>query len=149
MFLVIKLDGDGRTISSSYAGNELVSQTWYNSSSSMVNTLSWTYDDDGNVLTAASFAGTDTKTYLGNQVASEITATGVTLTYGYDENGNMTSIVDSLAGTTSMSYNANRQLLTKTYQDSYGQMRENFTLKLPRKIPRGQFQGVRTRFPRK
>ena len=38
-------DGDGQVIASVYTGNELTGQIWYNATGTVVNTLSWSYDD--------------------------------------------------------------------------------------------------------
>ena len=41
----------------------LVSETWYNAQDKVVNTESFTYDADGNMLTAQNDSGTYTMTY--------------------------------------------------------------------------------------
>jgi YD repeat-containing protein len=77
-----------RTIASQYDGNELVGEIWYNADGSTQNTLSFSYGAAGNLLTAGDNAGTDTFTYSGDQVATQTDTNNLTLTFGYDEEGN-------------------------------------------------------------
>ena len=114
------------TIVSTYDGDRMVSQTWYNPDGTVANNLAWTYDDNGNVLTASSNAGTYTMTYDGNQLKTVTSPTGLTLTYSYDDNGNVISIADSQGGLTTMTYDGGR-VMTKTYQDANTQLRVNYT----------------------
>ena len=51
-------------------------------------------------------------------------------TYGYDENGNVNSIVDSLGGTNSMTYNDAGQLLMTSYENGSTQLRVDMTYDL-------------------
>ena len=71
---------------------------------------SFTYDADGNMLTASSSAGTITMTYDGDQLATRTDANGLTLTYNYDADGNVTSLVDSQGATTTFAYNGDGQV---------------------------------------
>jgi RHS repeat-associated protein len=120
-------DADSRTIASVYDGNQLVQQTWYNPGGSVANVLNWSYDADGNVLSAGNNAGTYAMTYDGNQLITQTTPSGLTLTYGYDQDGDVTSIADSQGGLTTMTYNALGQVVTKTYQDATTQLRADYT----------------------
>ena len=65
-------------------------------------------------------------TYDGDRLLTQTSPTGVTLTYGYDAAGNVTSIADSQGGLTSISYDGD-QIASKTYQDGTTQLRVDFT----------------------
>ena len=57
----------------------------------MTNIETYTYDADGNVLTAANVSGTYTMTYDAlNRVITTEDPFGLTLTYTYDADGNRT-----------------------------------------------------------
>ena len=121
---------DGRSELYTYDGDRLVKETWLNADGSVVDVLTYTYDNDGNMLTATNNAGTYTMTYDGNRLASITNPFGVTLSYTYDENGNVTSVADSLGGLTTYTYNANGQELTQSYQDANTQLLIVFTYDL-------------------
>jgi RHS repeat-associated protein len=119
--LVFTRDADGRTISSTYDDDRLVSETWSDG-----NFQSFSYDAEGNEVAASDNAGTYTLTYDDNRVATRTDPSGLTLSYGYDGNGNLTSIQDSQGGLTTMAYNADGQVTSKTYQDGSVQLRVDF-----------------------
>ena len=104
-------DADGRTINYSYdADNRLTGEVWLNSSAVTVNILTFTYDYDGNMLTAANSTGTETYTYdAQDRVQSYTDVWGLTLTYTYNGNDQVTQRTDSLGGTLTYVYdNASR-----------------------------------------
>jgi YD repeat-containing protein len=107
-------DPDGREDIYSYdSDGQNTSVVWKNASGTTVNTLTYTYDSSGNVLTAANAAGTYTMAYdADNRVTSVAGLFGVSLTYGYDAVGNRTSVQDSLGGTTTVAYNADNEWST-------------------------------------
>jgi RHS repeat-associated protein len=78
-------------------------------------TASYTFDSNGNEISATSVLGTSNFTY--NQFSELLTATdamdGVT-TNTYDASGKLLSIKDALNNTTTFSYDARGQLLTMT-----------------------------------
>ena len=82
---------------------------------------------DGNLISASNDAGTYSMSYNGHELVSESGPYGVTLTYGYDSAGHVNSIVDSQGGTTSLTYGANGEVLTETYQDTSNHFRVNYT----------------------
>ena len=99
-------DSDGR----------LLSQTWYNTSDVVVNTESFTYDRDGNTLTAADDNGTYTMTYDAlNRLTSAQEPFGTTLTYTYDADGNRIETQDSLGGVTTYLYDADNELVSEQF----------------------------------
>src|SRR5205085_1779099 len=86
---------------------------WYIAGGGTQNTLVFTYDADGNLLTASNNAGSYTFSYNGDQVISQTDPNGLTLTLTYDTCGNTTSMVDSQGGHLTQSYQGD-QLTTKT-----------------------------------
>ena len=96
--LVKTVDPDGREIDNGYDGNLLTETVWYNADGSVNNEFSYSYDGDGNLLTASDFAGVVTMTYNGDQLLTRTDPFGKTLTYGYNAAGNVASEADSLGG---------------------------------------------------
>ncbi len=115
--LLTTVDADGRKIVNTYDGNQLTGATWYNADGSVNNVFSYTYDADGELLTATDDAGAVTMTYDGGRLMTRTDPFGMTLTYGYDQAGNVTSEADSLGGLTTMTYDGN-QMSSLTYQDA-------------------------------
>ncbi|MGA7496562.1 MAG: RHS repeat-associated core domain-containing protein [Isosphaeraceae bacterium] len=111
------IDPLGRMTTSLYDGDgRLVSQTWYNAQGVVVNTESFTYDADGNMLTAQNDSGTYTMTYDAlNRLITTQDPFGLTLTYTYDANGNRTQVQDSLGGVTNYIYDADNELTSEQF----------------------------------
>ena len=85
----------------------------------MEQTLAFTYDDDGNLLTASSSNGTTTYTYTmtyddAGRVVTAVDPFGLTLTFGYDADGNQTSVTDWLGGVVTSTYDGDR-LVERTF----------------------------------
>jgi YD repeat-containing protein len=88
--LVSTTDRDGRKRVMTYDGdNRLLTETWIAADGVTVdNHLSYSYDENGNILTASSNAGTYTMTYDGdNRPLTRTDPNGITQTFTYDENG--------------------------------------------------------------
>jgi RHS repeat-associated protein len=64
-------------------------------------------------------------TYDGNQLKTRTDPSGLTLTYGYDDIGNVTSVSDSAGATTSFVFDGGR-VVRKTYQDGTNELRVDF-----------------------
>ena len=78
--------------------------------------MTFTYDGNGNQLTAADQNGTYTFTYDAlNRVATQQDVWGQTLTYAYDGNGNRVSVSDSLGGVQTSVYDAGNNLTTREF----------------------------------
>ncbi len=104
-------DADGRVIQYSYdVADRLTGEVWKNASAVTVNVVTYSYDNIGNMLTAADYNGTVTYSYDAlDRVQSYTNVFGLTLTYSYDANDNLTQRTDSLGGTLTYVYdNANR-----------------------------------------
>src|SRR5258707_1092857 len=99
-------DGVGRQTRYTYDGaGRLVSEKWYDASGTLVETLSWTYDLDGNLLTASSSAGTYSFQYDGaGRVVHVDEPFGLSLDFTYDLAGNRVLVVDSLGGSVASTY---------------------------------------------
>ena len=101
-------DGDNRQTTYAYDNNNrLVSETSRNSGGSVTNTQTYTYDNNGNNLTAADGNGTITYTYDAlNRVSTETDVWGLTTTYSYNANNQQTLMQDSKAGVTTNVYDS-------------------------------------------
>ena len=94
-----------------------ISETWVASNGTTVlNRLTFTYDGNGNQLTAADQNGVYTFTYDAlNRVATQQDVWSKTLTYAYDGNGNRVSVADSLGGVQTSVYDAGNNLTTREF----------------------------------
>ncbi len=71
--------------------NRLTAATWLSSAGATVNLLTYTYDYDGNQLTAADYSGTYTNSYdAQDRLTAQTDPLGLTLTYTYDAAGDVT-----------------------------------------------------------
>ena len=115
--VTMTVDRNGRTDTMGYDANgNKTSETWYDPNHNVVNQLTWTYDGDNNLLTASSNSGTYTYTYNDDgQVATETEPNGLSLAYGYDQDGNKNLIQDSQGGTTSSTYDDNGNLISRSF----------------------------------
>jgi YD repeat-containing protein len=86
--------------------NRLTKEEWVTSGST-VNTLTFTYDGNSNLLTAQDADGRITFTYDAvNRRDTQKDVWALTLTFTYDAVGNRTKVQDSLSGVTTSTYNA-------------------------------------------
>jgi RHS repeat-associated protein len=100
------------------ADNRLSTQTWLASGGSTVQTLTYTYDANDNLLTAANANGALTFTYDAlDRIGTRQQMFGLTLTYTYDAAGNRTRVEDSLGGVLTSTYDAAHEL---TYRELHG-----------------------------
>jgi RHS repeat-associated protein len=105
----------GRTVSYAYDGaGRLTGQTWRTSGGVVSDTRSFSYDGDGQVLTAANSQGTYTYTYdAAGRVTTVAEPFSVALTFSYDNNGNRTLVQDSLGGVTTSVYDGDNNLTSR------------------------------------
>jgi RHS repeat-associated protein len=104
-------DADGRRRVFAYdAADRVTGVTWLSSGGATVNQLSYSYDNNGNQLTASDNSGTYTNVYdAQNRLTSQTNPQGLTLSYSYDAAGRMTQRTDSLGGVLTYVYdNADR-----------------------------------------
>jgi RHS repeat-associated protein len=100
------------------AENRLSTETWLASGGNTVQTLTYTYDSDDNLLTAANANGTLTFTYDAlDRASTRRQMFGLTLTYTYDAAGNRTRVEDSLGGVLTSTYDAAHEL---TFRELHG-----------------------------
>src|SRR5205807_553295 len=109
-------DRDGRRIDNTYdADNQLTQANWVISGST-VNTLTYSYDANSNLLTAANNAGTYTMAYNAlNRVSQTQEPFGLTLTATYDAVGNRTQLQDSFGGVLTSVYDSVNRLTTREF----------------------------------
>ena len=102
------------------ADGRLTTETWYAGSSttdSVVDTQTWSYGDDGYLLSAGNSNGTYTYGYNGQgQLAGVVEPSGVSLSFGYDEYGNRNLVKDSLGGVERSVYDGYGELLSRTLE---------------------------------
>ncbi len=123
-------DRNGQKITSSYDQlNRKTGETWYNSSGTQVNALTFTFDADNNLLTAANNVSTNTLTYDAlDRLATVQDAFSTTLTNTYDAADNRTQVVDSFGATTTRFYDAlNRMTSLQLGGTGQTPLREDFT----------------------
>lgn len=99
------------------AVGRVLSETWYAADGVTVDdTLSYTYNLAGQLLTASNGLGAYTFGYdAAGRVISVDEPFGVSLTMEYDEAGNRTRVTDSLGGEEVSTYNAANQLLSRLF----------------------------------
>src|SRR5262249_43891512 len=103
-------DRDSRRIDNTFdADNRLTKANWI-ASGSTVNTLTYTYDANDNLLSAANYSGTETMSYDAlNRVTVTQEPFGLTLTATYDAVGNRKQLQDNFGGVLTSIYDpANR-----------------------------------------
>jgi YD repeat-containing protein len=83
--LVSMTDGDGPTTTYAYdAAGDLTQEVWQNTNHQVTDVLSWTYDEDGRILTAVNYEGAYAFTYnAAGQVATVSEPFGVSLAFSY------------------------------------------------------------------
>jgi RHS repeat-associated protein len=121
--LLTKIDRNGRRINYGYDNaGRLLSETWLAADGvTVLDTLSYSYDGDGNLLTASNHYGTYSYTYdNAGRVHTQTDPFGLVLTYGYDSDGNVTSVSDSLGGVVASGYDANGWLTTRQFSGPGG-----------------------------
>jgi RHS repeat-associated protein len=119
--LIKTVDADGRTTNYVYnAAGQMTSETWV-VGSTVTDTLTWTYDKDGRMLTASNSQGTYTFSYTAaGQVASVSEPFGVSLSFGYDLSGNRTSVNDSFGWSVVSGYAGGGELTSRTLNNNAG-----------------------------
>jgi RHS repeat-associated protein len=113
------VDQNGRTTVMTYDGlGNVQTEIRYNASGSQADSLSFGYDQSGNVTYAWNqTGGAYTIRYNTNGEATSVTEpfSGVSLSFGYDVAGNRTLVSDSFGGTQSSIYDLDSRLRTLTY----------------------------------
>ena len=104
-------NGTGHEIDYTYDKFDRITQEIYkNASGATTETLTYTYDADGNLKTSTDSQGTTTYCYDGlNRLTGETFPNSSTDTYGYDPAGNLTTLTDA-GGTVTYGYDPANQL---------------------------------------
>jgi RHS repeat-associated protein len=115
--VTLTVDRDGRRDTRSYDADGLLTlEVWYNADGSLQDTRTWTYDGNGQVLTASNSAGTYTYTYdADNRVSSIQEPFGLTLWFQYDHDSHVTLQTDSFGGLLSSVYDPDGLLATREF----------------------------------
>jgi RHS repeat-associated protein len=127
--VTLTVDRDGRKDARTYDTDGLLTlEVWYNPDGSMQDTRTWTYDGNGQVLTASNSAGTYTYTYdADNRVSSIAEPFGLTLWFQYDHDGHVTLQTDSFGGLLTSVYNPDGLLATRAFSGpGQSPLREDF-----------------------
>jgi RHS repeat-associated protein len=108
--------------------NRQTTEKWYASGGGLTQTQTWTYDADGQMLTAQDPDGTYTLTYdAAGRVATAAEPWGLSLTFGYDASGNRTGVEDSKGGITTVTFDElNRQTSEQLGGTGVGQTRFDY-----------------------
>jgi RHS repeat-associated protein len=114
--LTSKTDAAGNVISYGYdAANRELGETW-KVSGSTTNVVTFTYDANGNQLTASDSKGTYTMAYDAlNRATVTNEPFGVTLTATYDAIGERTQVQDSFSGTTTFVFDSVGNLTSEKF----------------------------------
>jgi RHS repeat-associated protein len=110
-------DADGRLIQYSFDNDDRVTgEIWKSAAGVTLNVVTFTWDNDGNLFTAANGNGTETYTYDSlDRVQSYTNVFGQVLTYSYDANDNVTLRTDSLGGTLTYVYDVANRLTSEQF----------------------------------
>jgi RHS repeat-associated protein len=121
-------DRNGNRRAVSYdADNRKTGENWLVSGST-ANLLTFTYDANGNTLTAANYSGMYTMTYDALDRTSAVQEPfGQALTFSYDATSNRTQVTDSQGGTTTSVYDAANRLTTREQANGLAPVRLDFT----------------------
>jgi RHS repeat-associated protein len=113
-------DRDGRLVQYSYDNADRVtSSVWKSAAGATVNLLTYTYDNNDNLLTAKDYNGAVTYSYDElNRVKSYTNVFGQVLTYSYDADGNVTKRQDSLGGVLTSVYDSSGELTSRQFGGS-------------------------------
>jgi YD repeat-containing protein len=110
------------------ADGRLTQEVWVNGSGTVVNTLVYGYDSNGNQLTGGDSHGTYTMAYDAlNRVSSMQGLYGTLLTFGYDAAGNRNSIKDNFGGVLTSVYDSAERLSSQQYNNGTNQARFDLT----------------------
>jgi RHS repeat-associated protein len=122
-------DRDARRIDNTYDNDNRLTKANWVVSGSTVNTLTFSYDNNKNLLTAANYNGTYTMSYDAlNRVTVTQEPFGLTLTATYDSVGNRTQLQDSFNGILTSVYDAANRLTSRQFGGaSQTSLREDLT----------------------
>jgi YD repeat-containing protein len=106
----------GRLRLLSYDANDRQTGETWQVGGSTVNTLTYTYDANANLLSAANGTGAYTFSYDAlDRAQTEQEPFGLSLTFAYDAASNRTLVQDSFGGTTTSVYDAANELTSRQF----------------------------------
>jgi RHS repeat-associated protein len=108
-------DRDSRQLVFHYDNaNRLTAETWLSSGGVTVNLLTYTYDSNNNLLTAADYNGTITSSYDAlNRLTAQTDVFGLALTYSYDSANRVTQRTDAKGGVLTYVYDNSDRLTSE------------------------------------
>jgi RHS repeat-associated protein len=117
-----------RTKTDTYdADNRKLTESWVRSGST-TNVQTYTYDANGNQLTAQDYNGAYTMAYDGLNRATVVNEPfSLTLTYTYDADGNRLQVQDSKGGITTSIYDGTDRLTSRQFTDGTTPVRMDWT----------------------
>jgi RHS repeat-associated protein len=124
--LTSETDRLGRVMTYAYDNaNRLTAETWLATGGTVVlNTQRWSYDNNGNVLSAADNIGTYTLGYDAlNRLTAQTDVFGLTLTFSYDSADRRTLVQDSLGGVLTSVYDSANRLTSRQLSGNSMQLR--------------------------
>jgi RHS repeat-associated protein len=116
----------GRVMTYAYDNaNRLTAETWLATGGTIVlNTQRWSYDNNGNTLSAADNVGTYTLGYDPlNRLTAQTDVFGLSLTFSYDAADRRTLVQDSLGGTLTSVYDSANRLTSRQFSGNSMQLR--------------------------
>ena len=126
----VAVDADGRSIDYSYnaAGLE-TAEVWLNAAGVQQNAVTYSYDNNGNVVSAGNDYGTYSLTLdAGGRLETQENPFGETLTFSYDNANNLTELQDSATGTQYYTYNAAELLSGGSYTGGLDSAQLSFSI---------------------
>ena len=103
-------------------------EVWKSAGGTPVNTITYSYNENNQLLTANDANGTCTFTYDEHgRMRTQKDIWGLTLTFSYDAADRLTQVDDSLSGTRTYTYDTADRVTTITFSDGSAQLRGDFT----------------------
>ena len=109
--------------------NREIGETWFNSSGTSVNLLTFTFDPNNNLLTAANNAATDTMSYDSlDRLSTMQDPFGTLQTSTYDAANNRLVLQDSFGGVTTRTFDALNRVATMQFSGQSADAARRFCL---------------------
>ncbi len=137
--LAAATDKNGQLISYSYdLLNRRTGEAWFDSFGAPTDVLTFGYDPNNNLLSAANSAGTVSLAYDAlNRLSNSLDVFGIAMTMGYDAADNRISAIDSFGGMTTRTFDALNRVGTMAFSGTgAAQLREDFAYSVRDQVTR-------------